>query len=72
MKLSHKAKKNFDEDNQFYIDLGKKLRAARKTKVNEFTGKETYFLDDFQEPEILSDEFNNAFKIELEKLQDSK
>jgi hypothetical protein len=41
MKLSHKAKKNFEEDNQFYIDLGKKIRAARKTKVNEFTGKET-------------------------------
>ena len=41
MKLSHKAKKNFEEDNQFYIDLGKKLRAARKSKVNEFTGKET-------------------------------
>jgi transcriptional regulator with XRE-family HTH domain len=105
MKLSHKAKKNFEEDNQFYIDLGKKLRAARKTKVNEFTGKETvvtqtrvkyekgenriplinlvkiskflnkplsYFIDDFQETEILSDEFNNAFKIELEKLQESK
>ena len=117
MKLSNKAKKNFEEDNQFYIDLGKKLRAARKTKVNEFTGKETvvtqtrvaqvlkstfqqvgkyekgenriplinlvkiskflnkplsYFIDDFQEQEILSDEFNNAFKIELEKLQESK
>ena len=117
MKLSHKAKKNFEEDNQFYIDLGKKIRAARKTKVNEFTGKETvvtqtrvaqvlkstfqqvgkyekeenriplinlvkiskflnkplsYFIDDFQEQEILSDEFNNAFKIELEKLQESK
>jgi len=41
MKLSHKAKKNFEEDNQFYIDLGKKLRQARRTKVNEFTGKET-------------------------------
>ena len=25
MKLSNKAKKNFDEDNQFYIDLGKKI-----------------------------------------------
>ena len=117
MKLSHKAKKNFEEDNQFYIDLGKKIRAARKSKVNEFTGKETivtqsrvaealkstfqqigkyekgenripiinlikiskflkkplsYFIDDFQEQEILSDEFNNAFKIELEKLQESK
>ena len=41
MKLSNKAKKNFDEDNQFYIELGKRLRQARRTKVNEFTGKET-------------------------------
>jgi len=41
MKLSHKAKKNFEEDNEFYIKLGKKLRQARRTKVNEFTGKKT-------------------------------
>ena len=41
MKLSHKAKKNFEEDNEFYIKLGKRLRLARRTKVNEFTGKET-------------------------------
>ena len=39
MKLSPKAKKNLEEDNQFYIDLGKKLRLARRTKINEFTGK---------------------------------
>jgi len=41
MKLSNKAKKNFEEDNEFYIKLGKRLRQARRTKVNEFTGKET-------------------------------
>jgi transcriptional regulator with XRE-family HTH domain len=41
MKLSHKAKKNFEEDNEFYIKLGKRLRQARRTKVNEFTGKKT-------------------------------
>ena len=41
MKISNKYKKNFEEDNQFYIDLGKKIRAARKTRINEFTGKET-------------------------------
>ena len=41
MKLSNKAKKNFAEDNEFYIKLGKRLRQARRTKVNEFTGKET-------------------------------
>ena len=41
MKLSNKAKKNFDEDNEFYIKLGERLRQARRTKVNEFTGKET-------------------------------
>ena len=42
MKLSPKAKKNLEEDNQFYIDLGKKLRLARRTKINEFTGKESF------------------------------
>jgi len=41
MKLSNKAKKNFEEDNEFYIKLGKRLRQARRTKVNEFTGKKT-------------------------------
>ena len=41
MKLSNKAKKNFEEDNEFYIKLGERLRQARRTKVNEFTGKET-------------------------------
>ena len=117
MKLSHKAKKNFKEDNQFYIDLGKKLRAARKTKVNEFTGKETvvtqtrvaqvlkstfqqvgkyekgenriplinlikiskflkkplsYFVEDYQEPNVVAEDFNNAFQIEYDKIQESK
>ena len=42
MKLSPKAKKNLEEDNQFYIELGKKLRLARRTKINEFTGKESF------------------------------
>ena len=42
MKLSPKAKKNLEEDNQFYIDLGKKLRLARRTKINEFTGKASF------------------------------
>jgi len=109
MKLSHKAKKNFEEDNQFYIDLGKKLRQARRTKVNEFTGKETivpltkvakalkntyqqigkyekgenriplinlvkiskflkkpmsYFLDDYEELDVVAEEFNIAYEKE--------
>ena len=42
MRLSPKAKKNLEEDNQFYIELGKKLRLARRTKINEFTGKESF------------------------------
>ena len=33
MKLSHKAKKNFEEDNEFYIKLGKRLRQARRILV---------------------------------------
>ena len=117
MKLSNKAKKNFEEDNQFYIDLGKKIRAARKSKVNEFTGKETiitqsrvaealkstfqqigkyekgenripiinlikiskflkkpmsYFLDDYKELDVVAEEFNMAFQIESEKIQEGK
>jgi len=121
MKLSHKAKKNFEEDNQFYIDLGKRLRQARRTKVNEFTGKETivpltkvakelkcsyqqigkyekggckegnriplvnlvkiskflkkplsYFLDDYNELDVVAEEFNMAFQIESEKIQEGK
>jgi transcriptional regulator with XRE-family HTH domain len=112
MKLSHKAKKNFEEDNQFYIDLGKKLRQARRTKVNEFTGKETivpltkvakalkntyqqigkyekgenriplinlvkiskflkkpmsYFLDDYEELDVVAEEFNIAYEKERDK-----
>ena len=29
MKLSQKAKKNFEEDNEFYIHIGKKIKQAR-------------------------------------------
>ena len=109
MKLSHKAKKNFEEDNEFYIKLGKRLRLARRTKVNEFTGKETivpltkvakalkntyqqigkyekgenriplinlvkiskflkkpmsYFLDDYEELDVVAEEFNIAYEKE--------
>ena len=117
MKLSNKAKKNCEEDNQFYIDLGKRLRQARRTKVNEFTGKETvipltkvakalkntyqqigkyekgenriplvnlvkiskflkkpmsYFLDDYKELDVVSEEFNIAFENEKNKMFDAK
>jgi transcriptional regulator with XRE-family HTH domain len=121
MKLSNKAKKNFEEDNQFYIDLGKRLRQARRTKVNEFTGKETvvpltkvakalkcsyqqigkyergggkegnriplvnlvkiskflkkplsYFLDDYKELDVVSEEFNIAFENEKNKIFEAK
>jgi|TARA_B100001093_G_scaffold177377_1_gene170028 transcriptional regulator with XRE-family HTH domain len=112
MKLSHKAKKNFEEDNEFYIKLGKRLRLARRTKVNEFTGKETivpltkvakalkntyqqigkyekgenriplinlvkiskflkkpmsYFLDDYEELDVVAEEFNIAYEKERDK-----
>ena len=117
MKLSNKAKKNFEEDNEFYIKLGERLRQARRTKVNEFTGKETivpltkvakalkntyqqigkyekgenriplinlvkiskflkkpmsYFLDDYEELDVVAEEFNMAFQIESEKIQENK
>ena len=112
MKLSNKAKKNFAEDNEFYIKLGKRLRQARRTKVNEFTGKETivpltkvakalkntyqqigkyekgenriplinlvkiskflkkpmgYFLDDYEELDVVAEEFNIAYEKERDK-----
>jgi len=112
MKLSNKAKKNFEEDNEFYIKLGKRLRLARRTKVNEFTGKETivpltkvakalkntyqqigkyekgenriplinlvkiskflkkpmsYFLDDYEELDVVAEEFNIAYEKERDK-----
>lgn len=117
MRLSPKAKKNQTEDNAFYIHLGKKLRQARRTKVNEFTGKETivpqtkvanalkttfqqigkyekgenripivnlikiskflkkplsYFLEEYQELDVVAEEFNMAFQIESEKIQENK
>ncbi len=117
MRLSPKAKKNQQEDNAFYIHLGKKLRQARRTKVNEFTGKETivpqtkvanalkttfqqigkyekgenripivnlikiskflkkplsYFLEEYQELDVVAEEFNMAFQIESEKIQENK
>ena len=112
MKLSNKAKKNFAEDNEFYIKLGKRLRQARRTKVNEFTGKETivpltkvakalkntyqqigkyekgenriplinlvkiskflkkpmsFFLDDYEELDVVAEEFNIAYEKERDK-----
>ena len=117
MRLSPKAKKNQQEDNAFYIHLGKKLRQARRTKVNEFTGKETivpqtkvanalkttfqqigkyekgenripivnlikiskflkkplsYFLEEYQELDVVAEKFNMAFQIESEKIQENK
>lgn len=117
MKLSPRAKKNLEEDNVFYINLGKKLKQARRTKVNEFTGKETivpqtkvaqalkttfqqigkyekgenripivnlikiskflkkplsYFLEEYKELDVVSEEFNIAFENEKSKMFDAK
>ena len=33
MKLSQKAKKNFEEDNEFYIHIGKKIKQAREENI---------------------------------------
>ena len=35
MKLSDNGKFNFEQDKQFYIKVGKKIKEARVTKVNE-------------------------------------
>ena len=32
MRLSPKAKRNFVEDNEFYIKIGKKIKQARKER----------------------------------------
>lgn len=117
MKLSPRAKKNLEEDNVFYINLGKKLKQARRTKVNEFTGKQTivpqtkvaqalkttfqqigkyekgenripivnlikiskflkkplsYFLEEYKELDVVSEEFNIAFDNEKSKMFDAK
>lgn len=40
MKISREYKRNLEEDNWFYIELGKRLKQARYTKINEFTGKQ--------------------------------
>ena len=40
MKITREYKRNLEQDNWFYIELGKRLKQARYTKVNEFTGKE--------------------------------
>ena len=117
MRLSPKAKKNQQEDNAFYIHLGKKLRQARRTKINEFTGKETivpqtkvanalkttfqqigkyekgenripiinlikiskflkkplsYFLEEYQQPNVIANEFNEAIEMQLQKMEEGK
>ena len=125
MKLSDKAKKNFVEDNEFYIHIGKKIKQARldreiyvqnfdeklevdgyyikkpatqqilakalKTtfqqigkyekgenripivnliKISKFLKKPlSYFLDDWQETNIIAEQFNTAFQKEYERLQ---
>ena len=40
MKITREYKRNLEQDNWFYVELGKRLKQARYTKVNEFTGKE--------------------------------
>jgi transcriptional regulator with XRE-family HTH domain len=39
MKISREYKRNLEEDNWFYIELGKRLKQARYSKIHEFTGK---------------------------------
>ena len=39
MKITREYKRNLEQDNWFYIELGKKLKQARKTKINNFSGK---------------------------------
>lgn len=39
MKLTKEYRRNLEQDNWFYVELGKKLKQARKTKINNFSGK---------------------------------
>ena len=117
MKITREYKRNLEQDNWFYVELGKKLKQARYTKVNEFTGKEyivtqtavakaanttfqqvqkyekginripiinlvmiakflkkplSYFLQDFDDLDSISDNFNISFQNEVEKIQEQK
>jgi|TARA_E500000318_G_scaffold48745_1_gene45853 transcriptional regulator with XRE-family HTH domain len=39
MRITKEYKRNLEKDNQFYIELGKKLKQARLSKVHKFSGK---------------------------------
>ncbi len=39
MKLTKEYRRNLEQDNWFYVELGKRLKQARKTKINQFSGK---------------------------------
>ena len=39
MRITREYKRNLEKDNQFYIELGKKLKQARLSKVHKFSGK---------------------------------
>ena len=117
MKLTKEYRRNLEQDNWFYVELGKKLKQARKTKINNFSGKSyvvtqtavakaanttfqqiqkyekginriplinlvkiakflerplSYFLQDFDNLDSVSDKFNIAFQNEVEKLQEQE
>jgi transcriptional regulator with XRE-family HTH domain len=117
MRITREYKRNLNDDNWFYVELGKKIKQARFSKVNDFSGKTyavtqsaiakyinttfqqvqkyekginriplialvkiakflkkplSYFLSDYDNYDSIADNFNIAFKNELEKLEEQK
>ena len=48
MKLSDKAKRNFVEDNEFYIKIGKKIKQAREENIFHIKDVGSYNNGEFQ------------------------
>ena len=117
MKITREYKRNLEQDNWFYVELGKRLKQARFSKVHKFSGKSfsvtqtavakaanttfqqiqkyekginriplinlvkiakflrkplSYFLQDFDDLDSISDNFNISFQNEVEKIQEQK
>jgi transcriptional regulator with XRE-family HTH domain len=63
MKITREYKRNLNQDNWFYVELGKRLKQARYTKVNEFTGKE-YVVTQTAVASCISSTFQQVQKYE--------
>jgi len=117
MKITKEYKRNLQDDNWFYVELGKKLKQARLSKVHKFSKNTyavtqtavancigstfqqvqkyekginriplinlvkiskfldkplSYFLDDFHGQPEITNQFNNAFRDAIDKLEENR